>query len=123
MAANQLASAGRKVILLEKKHQCGLKLRITGKGRCNLTNACSKEDFLSHVSSPDFFLPSFTAFDNKDLIDFFEQKGVELKSERGNRIYPASDKATDIFFALLRDIEHNDNVEIIKNCDVKHLIT
>ncbi len=122
MAANQLAMAGKKVILLEKKHQAGLKLRLTGKGRCNLTNNCSKEEFLKHISSPDFFLPSFTCFDNEDLMDFFENKGVELKIERGNRVYPQSDKATDIFFALLKDIENNENVEIIKNCDVKHLI-
>ena len=122
MATNQLAKAGVKVILIEKKHQLGLKLRITGKGRCNLTNVCSKEEFLNHISSSDFFIPSFNYFNNQDLIDFFENKGVELVVERGNRIYPKSNKATDIFFALLRDVEYNENVEIHKNCEVKHLI-
>lgn len=122
MAANILSKERQKVILLEKKHQCGLKLRITGKGRCNLTNACDKDEFLSHISDADFFAPAFYWFDNKDLMRFFEQKDVELKVERGNRVYPASGKANDIFFALLQDIEHNENVEIIKNCDVKHLI-
>ena len=122
MAANILAKDGHNVIVLEKKHQCGLKLRITGKGRCNLTNACDREEFLSHISNPDFFTPAFYWFDNKDLMRFFEQRGVELKTERGNRVYPSSNKANDIFFALLQDIENNENVRIIKNCEVKHLI-
>ena len=123
MAANILAKAGHEIVLMEKKHQCGLKLRITGKGRCNLTNACGKEEYLSHISSPVFFEYAFDNFNNKDLMDFFTQKGVELKTERGGRVFPQSDKANDIFFALLKDIEYAENVRIIKNCDVKHLIT
>ena len=122
MAANVLAKAGHEVILLEKKHQCGLKLRITGKGRCNLTNACGRNEYLSHISSPEFFEYAFDNFNNTDLMDFFTQKGVELKTERGKRVFPQSDKASDVFFALLKDIEYADNVRIIKNCDVKHLI-
>jgi len=122
MVANQLAMANRKVILLEKKQQMGLKLRITGKGRCNLTNDTNEEEFLGHISNEDFFLPSFRLFNNRDLIDFFTNRDVILKTERGGRVYPSSDKANDIFFALLRDIEHNDNVDIRKNTEVKHLI-
>ena len=122
MAANQLAMANKKVILLEKKQQMGLKLRITGKGRCNLTNDTDEQTFLSHVSNADFFLPSFRLFSNRDLMDFFSLRDVELKTERGGRVYPSSNKSNDIFFALLRDIEHNDNVDIRKNTEVKHLI-
>jgi predicted Rossmann fold flavoprotein len=122
MAANQLAMANKKVILLEKKQQMGLKLRITGKGRCNLTNDTDEQTFLSHVSNADFFLPSFRLFSNRDLMDFFSLRDVELKTERGGRVYPLSNKSNDIFFALLRDIEHNDNVDIRKNTEVKHLI-
>ncbi|MBR1773972.1 MAG: NAD(P)/FAD-dependent oxidoreductase [Bacteroidales bacterium] len=122
MAANILAKANHEVVLLEKKHQCGLKLRITGKGRCNLTNSCGRSEYLSHISSPEFFEYAFDNFNNADLMDFFTEKGVELKTERGGRVFPQSDKANDIFFALLKEIEFAENVQIIKNCDVKHLI-
>ncbi|MBQ7985364.1 MAG: aminoacetone oxidase family FAD-binding enzyme [Bacteroidales bacterium] len=123
MAANCLKDRNCEVLLLEKKHQCGLKLRITGKGRCNLTNASDKNSFLASVSDKEFFEPSFDAFDNTSLMDFFTFKGVELKTERGQRVYPTSNKAADIFFALLEGIENDNRVKIIKNCDVRHVIT
>ena len=122
MAANTLVSLGKKVILLEKKHQAGLKLRITGKGRCNLTNDAAREEYFTHISNPEFFAPAFDNFNNKALCEFFEQRSVALKTERGNRIYPKSDKALDIFLALLKPLEDNPLIDIRKNCYATKLL-
>lgn len=122
MAANILLKKGKKILLLEKKHQAGLKLRITGKGRCNVTNACEKAEYLSHISDKNFFKNAFESFDNRDLMHFFEQKGIELVVERGKRVFPKSGKSLDIFFALLKEIEQNPNVTFIKNCSVTSII-
>ena len=82
IAANIAVERGKTVILLEKKSQMGLKLRITGKGHCNITNNCDKQSFLSHISNKDFFLPAFERFSNKDLIDFFSKRNVSMVVER-----------------------------------------
>ena len=123
MAATVAAEQGRQVVLLEKMDQPGRKLRITGKGRCNLTNTSTLKDFLTHVGSDARFLRNcFARFFNSELMDFFEQRGVPLTIERGNRVFPSSSKALDIFLALVEWLEKSPNVEIRKNCSVKSLI-
>lgn len=123
MAAVTAAERGKQVLLLEKMDQAGRKLRITGKGRCNLTNTAPLKDFLTHVGSDSRFLHNcFAQFYNEELMRFFEERGVRLTVERGNRVYPASGKALDIFLALVNGLEHNENVSIRKNCAVKSLV-
>ena len=123
MAATVAAEQGRQVVLLEKMDQPGRKLRITGKGRCNLTNTSTLKDFLTHVGSDARFLRNcFARFFNSELMDFFEQRGVPLTIERGNRVFPSSSKALDIFLALVEWLEKSPNVEIRKNCSVKSLV-
>lgn len=105
MAAIWAARSGSRVILLEKNEKLGKKLYITGKGRCNLTNACEKEEFFEHVvSHPRFLYSSFYSFDNQNVMDFFEELGTPLKVERGNRVFPVSDKSSDIISALQREL-------------------
>ena len=123
MAAVTAAERGKQVLLLEKMDQAGRKLRITGKGRCNLTNTAPLKDFLTHIGSDSRFLRNcFAQFYNEELMRFFEERGVRLTVERGNRVYPASGKALDIFLALVNELEHNENVSIRKNCAVKSLV-
>ena len=123
MAATAAAQCNKRVVLLEKMDQPGRKLRITGKGRCNLTNTAPLKDFLTHVGSDARFLRNcFARFFNTELMDFFEQRGVPLTVERGCRVFPASGKALDIFLALVEWSEQNPNVEIRKNCTVRSLI-
>lgn len=124
MAACTAAACGRHVLLLEKMDQAGRKLRITGKGRCNLTNTNSLRDTLPHIGSDSRFLRNaYGRFFNNELMQWFEGHGVPLTVERGNRVYPASGKALDIFLALINDLEGRDNVAIRKNCTVKGIET
>ena len=123
MAALVAARRGKQVLLLEKMQQPGLKLRITGKGRCNLTNTAPMKEFLAHVGQdPRFMRNSFAQFFNTQLMDFFEELGVPLVVERGNRVYPKSGKSLDIFLALITELERIPNVEIRKGCRVAELI-
>lgn len=116
MAAITAAQRGRKVVLLEKMDQAGRKLRITGKGRCNLTNTAPIKEFLSHVGSDSRFMRnSLSQFFNTELMQFFEDHGVPLTIERGLRVFPQSGKSLDIFLALINTIERNPNVDIRKN--------
>ena len=101
MAAIRSASLGHRVMLLEQNEKLGKKLFITGKGRCNLTNACDISDLFSHViSNPKFLYSAFYTFSNENTIDFFEGLGLKTKVERGNRVFPASDKSSDVIRAL-----------------------
>ena len=101
MAAITAARSGAEVLLFEKNDRLGKKLRITGKGRCNVTNDCDKNEFLSNVASNSKFLfASLSRFSTSDTKDFFEECGVPLKTERGKRVFPVSDKAQDIVFAM-----------------------
>ena len=101
MAAVTAARSGADVILFEKNDRLGKKLRITGKGRCNVTNDCDKNEFLSNVASNSKFLfASLSRFSTTDTKDFFEECGVPLKTERGKRVFPVSDKAQDIVSAM-----------------------
>ena len=101
MAAVHAANFGAEVTLIEKMGACGRKLRITGKGRCNLTNDCSTEEFLTNVpTNPRFLYSALNRFSTQDTKSFFEELGVPLKVERGKRVFPVSDKAEDIVNAL-----------------------
>ena len=124
MAAVTAAERGRNVLLLEKMDQAGRKLRITGKGRCNLTNTNTLRDTLPHIGSDSRWIRNaYGRFFNRELMDFFEQRGVTLTVERGNRVYPTSGKALDIFLALINDLEERSNVTIRKNTTVKKIET
>ncbi len=103
MAAAVSASRGVSVAIIEHGEKCGRKLAITGKGRCNVTNNCSRDEFLDNVpTNPRFLYAAFAAFGPQDAIDFFESNGVPLKTERGRRVFPVSDKAYDIVDCLIK---------------------
>ncbi len=124
MAACTAAERGRRILLLEKMDQAGRKLRITGKGRCNLTNTNSLRDTLPHIGSDSRFLRNaYGRFFNQELMLWFEKRDVKLVVERGNRVFPASGKALDIFLALIGELEQNPNVTIRKNATVKSVET
>lgn len=102
-SAGTAASCHKRVLLLEKNRDCGKKLRITGKGRCNVTNNCLPEEVMKNVpTNPKFLYSSVYGFTPEDAMAFFESHGVPLKTERGNRVFPVSDKAEDIVSALRR---------------------
>ena len=97
MAAYFSALGGKKTAIFEKNEKLGKKLYITGKGRCNFTNSCETEDLFSQVvSNAKFLYSSFYGFTNYDVIDFFEDHGLKTKVERGKRVFPASDKSSDV---------------------------
>lgn len=101
MAAVFAADAGAQVTLLERGKTCGKKLRITGKGRCNVTNDCTLNEFLENVpTNPRFLYGALNFFSTRDTQDFFERQGVPLKVERGRRVFPQSDRAEDIVRCL-----------------------
>ena len=103
MAAGVAAGAGYSVLLCEKMEKPQRKVRITGKGRCNLTNMRSGTEFLNHVhESPEFVAAALRSFSNKDAYAFFERIGVPLAVERGDRVFPVSGKAWDVAEAHIR---------------------
>ncbi len=103
MAAGALARAGCRVTVLEHMAEPAKKILVTGKGRCNLTNNCDNEEFLRNVrTNPRFLYSCLRAFDTADAMAFFEELGVPLKTERGRRVFPVSDKAAEVRYALLR---------------------
>lgn len=123
MAAATAAHAGRSVLLLEKMEKAGRKIRITGKGRCNLTNARPAEEFAAHVrTNADFFSVAFAEFNNRATIRLFERLGVKLDIERGERVFPRSGKAWDIANALV-DYCTEEGVRIEYNTRVTEILT
>ncbi|MBQ2698239.1 MAG: NAD(P)/FAD-dependent oxidoreductase, partial [Clostridia bacterium] len=103
MAALTAAEQGISVTLVEKNKAPGKKLAITGKGRCNVTSACDRERFFEQIPrNPKFLYTAYANFDNQDTIRFFEDLGVPLKTERGERVFPQSDRAADICDALVK---------------------
>lgn len=99
------ARNGHKVEIFEKNEKLGKKLYITGKGRCNITNACDQDTFFSSVvSNPKFLYRAFHDFNNFDLIDLFQQLGLPVKIERGNRAFPQSDKSSDVINSLKEEL-------------------
>ncbi len=118
MAAITSAKAGKNTVLIEKNGFCGKKLNITGKGRCNVTNNCDNQTFLANVTRNNKFLyKSISSLSTFDLMDFFESAGVPLKTERGNRVFPVSDKARDITDALVNEAKKNKVSFLYKRVD------
>ena len=123
MAAAFAAKNGNRVEVFEKNEKLGKKLFITGKGRCNITNAADLEDFFSAVTSnPKFLYSAFYSFTNEQVISFFEELGVKTKVERGGRVFPVSDHSSDVIQALKSEMERL-GVKINLNAEVKELIT
>ncbi|MBO6133393.1 MAG: NAD(P)/FAD-dependent oxidoreductase [Lachnospiraceae bacterium] len=119
---NKSHSRSHRIIIIEKNEKLGKKLFITGKGRCNLTNAADIEDFFRQIKrNPKFMYSSLYGFTNDDVISFFNSLGVRTKVERGNRVFPESDKSSDIIDALKRDLKKN-QVEVWLNTEVRHLM-
>ncbi|MBE5931806.1 MAG: NAD(P)/FAD-dependent oxidoreductase [Lachnospiraceae bacterium] len=122
MAAIIASKNGKKVTLIEQNEKLGKKLFITGKGRCNITNACDIEDlFQSVVTNPKFLYSSFYSFSNDMVMDFFEKIGLPYKVERGNRVFPLSDHSSDVIKVLEREMKNN-GVEILLNTKVSSII-
>jgi predicted Rossmann fold flavoprotein len=100
-AAIAAAEQGARVTVIEKNEKAGKKIYITGKGRCNLTNAAGRDSFLEKiVTNPRFFYSAFSGFNNQDMMGFMEKSGFPVKIERGNRVFPVSDHASDVTRAL-----------------------
>ncbi len=122
MAAIIAARNNNEVILLEKNNKLGKKLYITGKGRCNITNACDIEDlFRNVVTNSKFLYGAFYTFSNYDLIQFFEELGLKTKIERGNRVFPESDKSSDVISALSKELNRL-HVDIRFEQEVDHIL-
>ena len=122
LAAIKAAEEGNDVTILEKMNSCGKKLLITGKGRCNITNAIEIEEFINYIPGNGRFLYSaFQNFNNTDIIKLLEKNGVKVKTERGNRVFPQSDKAVDVLNALLAELKKQ-NVKIKTNTEVEKII-
>ncbi len=122
-AAVSAAGSDAAVELLEKNEKCGKKIYITGKGRCNLTNNCSREEFLEHViSNPRFLFGALSRFDSQAVMAFFEENGTKVKTERGNRVFPVTDHASDVTAALLRRMREL-GVKVSLDTEVKRLLT
>ncbi|PLX90898.1 MAG: aminoacetone oxidase family FAD-binding enzyme [Desulfuromonas sp.] len=122
MAAGQAALAGAETILIEKMRRPGLKLAITGKGRCNLTNSAEIPEFIRYFGKNGRFLrQSFHRFFNKELCDFFQQHGLKLTTERGGRIFPSDGKAQHVV-TVMTDWLAQCGVKIIKDAAVDRLI-
>ncbi len=123
MAAAAAAECGGSVLLLEKMPRVGRKMMITGKGRCNVTSADDVPDIIRNIIGNGRFLnSSLRAFDNADVMAFFEGLGVPLKTERGNRVFPQSDRAADVVDAMMKHLRDQE-VEIRTNTSVSGLLT
>lgn len=122
LAAITAARAGAAVTLWEKNDRLGRKLAITGKGRCNITNAAPVADLIANIPGNGRFMHSaFAAFDNQAVMSFFEELGVLLKVERGQRVFPQSDKAADVIMALERELKRL-GVEVCLKTTVRRLL-
>ena len=123
MAAITAASNGHKVTLYEKNEKLGKKLFITGKGRCNFTNAGDAEDiFNSVVTNKKFLYSAFNGFSNYDTMGFFDELGLKFKVERGNRVFPESDHSSDVIGVLSRRMKQL-GVDVELNTQVEEIIT
>ncbi len=122
-AAIHAAYCGEQVLVIEKNQQIGKKLRITGKGRCNLTNDCDMETLMRNIPCGGRFLYSaFAACSPQDVMAFFESLGVQLKVERGNRVFPVSDQAAEIVNALHDEMKRN-HVELVSGTVTELIIS
>lgn len=121
MAAISAADSGAEVILIEKNEKLGKKVYITGKGRCNITNESDVENLLKNVrSNPKFLYSAFYTFDSYRMMGFLEGEGLKLKTERGNRVFPESDKSSDVIKTLKKALEKR-KVKIVLNTKVLNI--
>ena len=121
-AAIAAAEQGHQVTLLERNEKIGKKLFITGKGRCNLTNACDTEELFSNIPrNAKFLYSAIYSYDNFRVMDFFEQNGTPVKVERGNRVFPVSDHSSDVIAALKRSLDAH-KVKIMYHTTVEKLM-
>lgn len=122
MAAISAAKSGNEVILLERNNMLGKKLLITGKGRCNITSSLQMDEFIKNIPENGRFLySSFGNFTNIDIINMLKENGVEVKEERGNRIFPVSDKSIDVRDAFIKELQKN-RVKIKTGIEVKNIL-
>lgn len=123
MAACTAAGNGHQVTLYEQNEKLGKKIYITGKGRCNLTNACDTEDLFAAVMKNEKFLYSaIYTFDNHATMDYFEQLGLKMKTERGNRVFPQSDHASDVIRVLTEELRRK-KVCVCLNTKVREILS
>ena len=126
MAAISAAENGNpkdEVAIIEKNNMLGKKLLITGKGRCNITSSLEIEEFIKNTPGNGMFLySSFQQFNNKDIIKFLQKEGLEVKEERGNRIFPTTDKSVDVLNCFIKKLKEL-KVKIYLNENVKQIIT
>ena len=123
MAAVAAGRRGHRVTLLEKNEKLGKKIYITGKGRCNFTNACDVEQlFGAVVSNPKFLYSAIYGFDNSMTMEFFREMGMPWKVERGNRVFPVSDHSSDVTKALERAMDQA-GVKVLLQTEVKDIRT
>ena len=113
MAAISAAKENDEVILIEKNNSLGRKLLITGKGRCNITSSINIEDFIKNIPGNGRFLYSaFQNYTNQDIIELIEKNGIKVKEERGNRIFPVTDRAEDVLNCFIKELKKYKNIEI-----------
>ena len=118
-----LGEKGHHVVILEQNERIGKKLYITGKGRCNFTNDCTRDEFLDSVkSNPRFLYSAYDVMSPQDVIEKFESWGMRTKVERGKRAFPASDKSADVIDTLRRELKKN-GVKVILNTKVTEILT
>lgn len=123
MAAVTAGACGARVLLIEKNNSLGKKLLLTGGGRCNLTNNCSTDEIIANIpGNGKFFHSALSEFDNFDIVDFFESRGVKLKEEDSGRVFPADDSAQSILDVFIGELKKN-NVDVIYNEAVSELLT
>lgn len=123
MAAISSLECGKKVTLIEKNEKAGKKIYITGKGRCNVTNNKDISEFFDHImKNKEFLYSALYTFDNTGLLELLHSNGLKTKVERGDRVFPVSDKASDVTKTLLGIINANKNSEILYNTSVKDII-
>lgn len=123
MSAISSAQNGNDVILIEKNNSLGKKILITGKGRCNITSSLEMDDFIKNVPGNGRFLYSaFQNFTNKDVIKIIETNGVKVKEERGNRIFPVTDRAQDVLDCFIKELKKYKNIQIKTGIKVNKII-
>ena len=123
ISAAENRSPKDEVIIVEKMNMLGKKLLITGKGRCNITSSLEMEDFIKNTPGNGMFLySSFQQFTNKDIINFLKKQGLEVKEERGSRIFPITDKSTDVLNCFINRLKEL-KVKIYFNENVEQIIT
>ena len=121
-AALHASKLGDKVILLEKMNSLGKKLLITGKGRCNITSSIPIDEFIQNVPGNGMFLySSFSQFTNEDIINLLKSEGLEVKEERGHRIFPVTDNARDVLEVFLKLLKKS-KVEVLTDANVKNIV-